>query len=126
MFDEKKRLFGKTPEVSNEKLRGVFAKLDYVIIALLFGSRVSGRVGPQSDYDFAVLINELPEENWGMESRLRKDIALSTSLKDCDFDIVDLKEIDKLILDSIQKGYVILKGSENEIQGLFSKKHEAR
>lgn len=38
-----------------ESLRDYFARVEQVSLAYLFGSRVSGEVGPLSDYDFGVL-----------------------------------------------------------------------
>ena len=40
-------------------------------------------------------------------------------LDDCDIDIVDLNDMDKVIKDSIKEGFIILKGDEDEISRLL-------
>ena len=45
-----------------------------ILLAYLFGSRVSGSVGPQSDYDFAVLFSDEPEA--GRVSGLKHRISI--------------------------------------------------
>ncbi|MFH2070729.1 MAG: nucleotidyltransferase domain-containing protein [Elusimicrobiota bacterium] len=46
------------PEVLREKLTNVFNKYSNISLVYLFGSSVSGNVGPMSDLDIAVLYEE--------------------------------------------------------------------
>ncbi|MBI5186578.1 MAG: nucleotidyltransferase domain-containing protein [Nitrospinae bacterium] len=115
----KQRVFGKTRKLSIERLKEVLAGLSYVRIALLFGSRAIGKDDSRSDYDLALLMDELPEETWGMQARAWADISGLLEIAECDLDIVDLKNADKLILNNIKESFVVLKGDGNEVCRLF-------
>lgn len=49
-------------EKSESRIRRFLAGNDEVMLGYLFGSRVSGRVGPMSDYDFALFLSGRPED----------------------------------------------------------------
>ena len=57
-----------------EKLEKIFKLYSEIKLVYLFGSRVSGRVGPLSDYDFAVYLDE-------KDSKKRFDIRLELMAK---------------------------------------------
>ena len=57
MINEKNRIYGKTKEIPLDKLKELFnhKELNFIKIALLFGSRARGDYHNRSDYDFAIL-----------------------------------------------------------------------
>jgi predicted nucleotidyltransferase len=106
-----KRVFGKTKNISHDKLKSLFAneKLNYIKLILLFGSRVNQNHHLRSDYDFAVLVDDEFKSDWGEISSVWNDIC----------DIVDLRNCDIGIINSIKENYIILKGDDSELQRLF-------
>jgi len=118
-----KRIYGRTKEINIEELRSKFHsdKLAYIKLAVLFGSRASGRGHFQSDYDFALLSDDNEQAEWGMDAKYWNDIGDVLKLSDCDYDIVNLKKVDSNLLSSIKEHYVILKGDENELQRVFER-----
>jgi len=119
----KQRVFGKTKNISNTQLIDLFKTntLDYIKIILLFGSRASKTNHFRSDYDFAILTVDDVISPWGNISKAWNDIGDILNLPDCDMDIVDLKDADDLVLNSIQENYFLLKGDNDELQRLFNK-----
>jgi predicted nucleotidyltransferase len=97
-----------------------FQELDYIKIALLFGSRANGKKHIYSDYDFAILTED-GDSIWGDTAQAWSDIADILYLRDNEFDIVDLKVAKGTILDSIKEQYILLKGDESELQRLLAK-----
>ena len=122
MIFEKKRVFGRTRVIDVAELVESFRspKLDYVELAVLFGSRASGNTHPLSDYDFAILAKDV-DAPWGVMAKVWNDVGDVTGLPDCDYDIVDLSKPSKGILNSIKENYIVLKGDENELLRLFEK-----
>jgi predicted nucleotidyltransferase len=116
-----KRVFGKTKNISHDNLKVLFSneKLNYIKLVLLFGSRVSQDYHLQSDYDFAVLVDDGFKNDWGEMSSVWNDICDVLNLADCDIDIVDLKNCNSGIINSIKENYIILKGDDSELQRLF-------
>lgn len=123
----KNRYYGKVKELSTEQLMSVLQdkKLDYLKIILLFGSRATGKIHPKSDYDFGVVTHDGIVNPWGVLSQVWNDIGDLLNLPECDYDIVDLKNIDKNIINSIQEKYILLKGDNDELQRLFEQYHQA-
>jgi len=97
------------------------AKLAYIKLAVLFGSRSSGKYHFQSDYDFALLSDDNEQNEWGIDAQYWNDIGDVLKLSDCDYDIVNLKKVDPNLLSSIKEHYIILKGDENELQRVFER-----
>ncbi len=114
------RPFGRCKTISTQALAAGFKGLGYVQAAVLFGSRALGRTHPRSDYDFALLMTPLPEEEWGMQARAWGDVCALFGLKEWDVDIVDMQRMDEALKHSIQEGYLLLKGDENEVRRLLS------
>ena len=118
MIHYKKRIYGKTIK----ELKEAFSKneLSYIKLALLFGSRAINKATPKSDYDFAILTHSNIKAPWGIEAKLWSDIPDILNLSECDLDIINLSNASNAILNSIKKGYIILKGSEDELQRVFN------
>lgn len=117
MINEKNRFYGKTKELSIEELKHLFSSesLSYIKIALLFGSRALGRSHERSDYDFALLFEDDPEEAWGMLAKAWGDIGSEFGLDEIDYDLIDLSHATDEMKSSIKKGYMVLKGDEDDI-----------
>jgi predicted nucleotidyltransferase len=101
------------------ELRSFFADRPYVKLAILFGSRASGRAEPQSDYDFAVAFAPTFADPWGGVAVLRSECNALLKLADEDFDVVDLSRADAAVLSGIRAGHVVLKGDADEIRRLL-------
>lgn len=117
-----KRLFSITKVISDEELKNKFGckEFEYLSIILLFGSRAKGDFHIKSDYDFAFLTKNDISEPWGIKSKVWNDIGDILKLPDYDYDIVDLNDANKNIINSIKNNYILLKGDENELQRLFN------
>lgn len=118
------RLFSKTKEISYSELIEKFNKkeLEYITIALLFGSRSNGTNHIKSDYDFAILTDDT-DQPWGSISKAWNDIGDILDLPEYDYDIVDLKEANSAIIESVKDSYILLKGDKHELQRLFRQYH---
>jgi len=117
----KKRVYGKTKQITIDELSKKINSLEYIKIALLFGSRSRGDFTIQSDYDFAILTNKSYNTSWGNISQVWNDIGDILDLAEYDYDIVDLANANRAIIDSIKESYILLKGDEIELQRLFDK-----
>lgn len=127
ILQEKNRIYGKTKEIDTISLKKAFAdeRFDFVQLALLFGSRVTGKAHSKSDYDFAILTKENIDAPWGVKAKAYNVIEEVLGLcGECDFDVVDLKNANSVILDSIKEAYLILKGDESEFSRLLAKKYK--
>jgi len=122
MNSEKRRIFGRTENIDIDTLKSLFTepRLDYIRLAVLFGSRASEAAHVRSDYDFAVLAEDV-DAPWGKMAKIWNDVGEVTGLEDCDYDIVDLAEAGTAILNSIKENYILLKGDENELCRIFEK-----
>jgi len=76
-----------------EQIKEIFAARKEVKLAYLFGSRAAGRVGPLSDYDFAVYFDEKTTRS--EMSDLQFDLMGETS------DLLKTDEVDVLVLNSL-------------------------
>ena len=123
MINEKSRVYGKTKYISINELKSLFKdkELDFIKIALLFGSRARGDYHTKSDYDFAVLAKDDFKSEWGLKSAIYLKLNEFLGLDDCDIDIVDLKNAQSSIINDIKSCHIILKGSEGEVSRLFAK-----
>ncbi len=121
LIDEKSRVYGRTKALSIDTLKNAFtsAEADFIEVALLFGSRALERQHPRSDYDFALLMNENSDAPWGVKAKAYNLIEDLLGLDSCDIDIVDLKNADPVVKESIKEGYVILKGNKDAISRLL-------
>ena len=118
---EKNRIYGKTKELDIDELKEAFEdeRASFISIALLFGSRAINKAHSRSDYDFALLMQKTGDEPWGVKAKAYHIVGALLGLDDCDIDIVDLANADKVIFDSIKEGYVVLKGDEDEVSRLL-------
>jgi len=74
-----------------EKLLPIFEKHPTVKLVYLFGSRASGKVGPLSDYDFAVYLDE-KDSHKRFETKLEIAGELSGALKTDAVDVVIIND----------------------------------
>lgn len=116
----KNRKYGVTKILSSEELRESFQSLPYVKTAFLFGSRASGCSHTKSDYDFALEMEKLPDENWGMQAKAWMDVCDVLGVREYDIDVVDLAYADALLKHSVAENYILLKGDENDVLRLLS------
>ncbi|MBI4319222.1 MAG: nucleotidyltransferase domain-containing protein [Chloroflexi bacterium] len=58
-------------------MKPVIARFPDITLAYLFGSRVAGQVGPQSDYDFAVLVEADERDFAAPRARLAHELAVA-------------------------------------------------
>jgi len=123
MIHYKKRLYGTTKNLSIEELKKLFSKkeLSYIKLALLFGSRATNSFNSKSDYDIAVLTEANINTPWGIEAKLWSDLPQVLDLAEYDLDIINLENASDAMIKSIQKGYIILKGEESELQRVFNR-----
>jgi len=121
MLNEKHRYYGKTKYIDLDKLKETFNSrvFDYIDIVVLFGSRAMGNFHERSDYDFAIKCQEDKTDPWGILSKAWIDIGSTFKLDEVDYDIIDLSNITIEMKDSINNGYIILKGTEDDISGLL-------
>src|SRR3989344_4029070 len=76
-----------------KKLIPIFEKYPEVKLTYLFGSRATGKVGPLSDYDFGIYLDERDaKRRFDIRLKLAGDISLQ--LKTDDFDLVVINGID--------------------------------
>ena len=93
--------------------------MNYIKLVLLFGSRSKNEQNVKSDYDFAIIFDKNRTYKWGAISKAWSDIGKILGLADYDYDVVDLANADKLLINSIMESYVILKGDEDELSKIF-------
>ena len=117
----KKRLYGKTNHITIEALKEKFKsnQLDYIKIAVLFGSRAINKQKEHSDYDIAIVATESKSQTWGVLSQAYNDIGDVLQLAEYDYDVVNLNTATKLIKNSIKTNYILLKGDKNELQRIL-------
>lgn len=76
-----------------ENLCNIFELYSEIKLVYLFGSRSNGKVGPLSDYDFAVYLDE-KDSNKRFDLRLKLIAEISKSLKDDRVDVCILNDMD--------------------------------
>ena len=96
-----------TEEIKN--LIPVFKKYPEVKLVYLFGSRATGKIGPLSDYDFAVYLDEKDAKK-RFELRLGLLGEVTKALKTDSIDLVVLNDIDapEIKYNVIKDGILIL------------------
>jgi len=79
-------------EFDKEKAKSIFSQYPEIKLGYLFGSQVTGKTGPLSDYDFAIYIDE---KNAQKRFQLRLQIAgeLSAYLNTDKVDVLVLNDI---------------------------------
>ncbi|KKP32576.1 MAG: hypothetical protein A2312_04425 [Candidatus Staskawiczbacteria bacterium RIFOXYB2_FULL_32_9] len=87
----------------------IFEKYSEVKLAYLFGSRATGKIGPLSDYDFAIYLDEKNEKK---RFDLRLDLMgeISIKLKTDNVDLVVINDLDapELKYNIIKEGVLLL------------------
>jgi len=121
MLNDKSRFYGKTRKIDSIEFQKVFnsSDFDYLDVVLLFGSRAIGDFHERSDYDFAVLVNTNSKDEWGLLSKVWNDIGCIFSLSEIDYDVIDLENLTDEMKDSINRGYEIIKGKEDDISRIL-------
>ena len=92
----------------SQKLTPVFARHPSVKVVYLFGSRATGQTGPQSDYDFAISLDE--RESGRMEDTtlaIVHDLSLALGRDDVDVVIMNTLEKPEMKYDIITQGRVL-------------------
>ena len=128
MLNDKQRYYGKTKVLNLEDLKNTFTskKFDYLSIVLLFGSRVLGTYHDRSDYDFAICYEKEESVGWGMLSKVWVDVGEAFKLDEVDYDVIDLSSLTSEMKQSIINGYIVLKGSEDDISRVFGEHKASR
>lgn len=118
----KNRFYFKTKNYSYLSLKEIFSNelFSYLAVVVLFGSRIDGTYNEKSDYDFAVYTSKDITNPWGELAHIWNDFSKILDLHECDYDIINLKDASVNIKNSIKEGYVLLKGTEDELQRLLS------
>lgn len=92
-----------------KKVIPIFEKYPEVKLAYLFGSRATGNIGPLSDYDFAVYLDEKDSlKRFDVRLKLVADVSLK--LKTDNVDLIVLNDLDEpeLKYNIIKDGILIL------------------
>ena len=118
---EKNRVYGKTKKIDIDTLKDAFCddRASFISTALLFGSRADGSYHDRSDYDFAFLMEKTGDETWGVKAKAYNIVYEMLGLDDCDVDIVDLDDMDKVVKESIRECYILLKGDADEVSRIL-------
>ncbi len=85
MMNEFKKTYGKVRDISPAELSGAFAAIDWIGVAVLFGSRAKpgkASVNSRSDYDFAVSMDKSIPAAWGHIARARVEVSQALELAD--------------------------------------------
>ena len=92
-----------------QKIVDVFKPYNEVKLVYLFGSRVNGKLGPLSDYDFAVYLDSQDKQKL-QELKLELIAKISDALKTDNIDLVILNETEspELKYNIIKNGQLIL------------------
>jgi predicted nucleotidyltransferase len=70
-------------------IKKIFVKEKDILLAYIFGSQVTGKIGPQSDYDFAVFLSQ------------KTSFQFKYKLKNKLLNILDNKQVDLVILNDV-------------------------
>ncbi|MBI1285839.1 MAG: nucleotidyltransferase domain-containing protein [Thiobacillus sp.] len=97
-------------------LRQVLAEHGGVRLAILFGSRATGRAAAQSDLDLAVMM-AAPMEAADKVALIER-LALATGMP---IDLIDLKQVGEPLLGQILKHGIRLVGSDTDYATLLSR-----
>lgn len=98
----------KIPQKEIKNIIPIFEKYPQVKLVYLFGSQATGDVGPLSDYDFAVYLDEKNgRKKFDLQLEIMNDLSLQ--LKRDNIDVLVLNDIDspELKYNIIRDGVVI-------------------
>lgn len=102
-------------ETVKDSVNHIFRKYDDVVFVYLFGSQLTGKIGPLSDIDFAVYFNDKLSKFERFDLKLKIAGELSSSLKKDEIDLVILNEAYPLLEHRIVKyGKVIFSRDEKK------------
>lgn len=99
-----------------QALRQTLAELADIRLAILFGSRATGRATAQSDVDLAVMM-AAPMEAADKVALIER-LALATGMP---IDLIDLKQVGEPLLGQILKHGIRLVGSDTDYATLLSR-----
>ena len=103
--------------ISIDKLKEIFKNIEYVKIAVLFGSRAANKHHSFSDYDIAILADNKDAWEFG---GYWIDISNRLKISDESLNLIDLKRVTPLLAKSIKEAFIVLKGSEDEFFRLLN------
>ena len=99
------------PITLEKLLKSFFVQQSNITFALLFGSRASGVVHLQSDWDFAVWFNNpLIEERFILKEQLRQ--LLAQLLGTNKIDVIDLQSASLSLMSSVVANNIVLRGDD--------------
>ena len=108
--------------VEIEEVKGFIEKQECVRVAYLFGSHAKGRVGPLSDIDIAVLLDERLDKQERFDLRLKLINSISSILKTNKLDVVVMNNAPLLLnYNIIRKGRVL--DSKDEVERVRFETH---
>lgn len=95
-------------EIEIKAVSGYFSDLDIVIAAYIFGSKATGKSGPMSDLDIAVLLKENvdPSNYFDLRMKLMADLMRTLGINDIDLVILNQAPL-ILIHEVLKKGRII-------------------
>jgi predicted nucleotidyltransferase len=70
------------------KIKRIFSNEDNILFAYLFGSQITGKTGPMSDYDFAIFLSRKP--SFQFKYRLKNNLL----------NILNTNQVDLIILNN--------------------------
>lgn len=87
------------------KLRKIFQEFEKVKMVYLFGSKVSGKTGPLSDYDFAIYVDEKDKQKlFEIKYKLRDKISRLFGTDKIDVVIINTTQSPELKYNIISNG----------------------
>lgn len=95
---------------SQQKISELLAGIPGVILAYLFGSQVEGAIGPLSDYDVAILVDQVRDIT-ALRSRLAHELAVALGTDRVDVVILNRAPIE-LAYAAIAQGRVLYQRDE--------------
>lgn len=103
-----------------EKLQDIFKDYPYIASAYLFGSQISGRTGPMSDVDIAILLKEpYPEGRYLIheEDYLSYKVAKALDVKEVD--LVDLNSQGLIFQHNVLRGGKLIYDADSVLRIKF-------
>lgn len=91
------------------------ARTHGIVLALQFGSSVSGRTHAQSDLDVAVLLERVPES---LDAEIDLNVDLQALVPDREVDVAVINRADPLFLKKITENCHLLYGSPSRLHEL--------
>ena len=91
-----------------EKLNRIFLRYPRIKLVYQFGSRATGEVGPLSDYDFAIYLDEKdPKKMFDTKLELMDQLSRTLGTDKVDIAILNLSEMPEFKFNIIKEGILI-------------------